>query len=266
MKKAFSTIGCPNWDMDSVLSTAKDFGYDGIEIRGIEGETFAPAIKVFGKEKIEETVAKINRLGLEISCLTSTVCVAHHGLRDEALSHGKAYIDLAQKLGCKYVRVMPTGVAYKDGGDIGLAKDLYLMLALYGEAKGVTPIMETNGMFVDTQALRRFMDSVASDNIGVLWDINHPYRYNSESIADTVANIGKYIKYVHFKDSSIKNGRVKYELIGRGDLPLSDCVNELKKIGYDGYLSLEWVKLWEKDLEEPVIIIPMYADYIKKLI
>ncbi len=266
MKIAFSTIGCPSWDLDSVLSTAKDFGYNGVEIRGIEGQTYAPSIKAFSNDKIKDTVAKLGSLGLEVACLTSTVCLAHHGKEHEAMAQGKAYIDLAQKLSCKYIRVMPTAVAYKDGGDINLAKDLYLTLALYGEGKGVTPLMETNGMFVDTALLRRFMDEIASDNIGVLWDINHPYRYNSESVADTIAHIGKYIKHTHFKDSSIREGRVKYEIIGQGELPIADCVNALKNMGYSGYLSLEWVKLWDKDLEEPHIIIPIYANYIKRML
>ncbi len=266
MKIAFSTIGCPDWDLDSVLSTAKDFGYDGVEIRGIEGQTYAPDIKAFSSDKIEDTIAKLARLQLEVACLTSTVCVAHHGKEQEAMVCGKAYIDLAERLSCKYIRVMPTAVAYKDGGDISLAKDLYLSLALYAEGKGVTPLMETNGMFVDTELLRRFMDGIASKNVGVLWDINHPYRYNSEGISDTIANIGKYIKHTHFKDSSIKEGRVKYEIIGQGDLPIAESVNALKGIGYTGYLSLEWVKLWDKDLEEPHIIIPIYANCIKKLI
>ena len=42
MKLAFSTIGCPNWSYDEVVSTASDLGYDGFEVRGIGGEIYAP--------------------------------------------------------------------------------------------------------------------------------------------------------------------------------------------------------------------------------
>ena len=38
MKLAFSTIGCPSWSYDEVVSTASDLGYDGFEVRGIGGE------------------------------------------------------------------------------------------------------------------------------------------------------------------------------------------------------------------------------------
>ena len=44
MKLAFSTIGCPNWSYDEVVSTASDLGYDGFEVRGIGGEIYAPDV------------------------------------------------------------------------------------------------------------------------------------------------------------------------------------------------------------------------------
>ena len=266
MKLAFSTIGCPSWDFNSVLSTAKDFGYNGIEIRGIEGEMYAPNIKVFDKNNKVKTLSKLKELNIEISCLTSAISIALNKDVDNIISMGKAYIDLAASLGVKYVRFMPSPVPYKDGGDIALAKNIYLMFAMYGKALGVTPLVETNGMFADTLLLKDFIESIPEDNKGVLWDINHPYRYNSESVDTTIANIGEYIKYVHIKDSKMVDSRVKYKLMGQGDLPILECVQKLKSIKYDGYLSLEWVKLWEKDLEEPGIIIPIYADFMKNII
>lgn len=266
MKLAYSTIGCPDWDFASIIATAKDFFYDGIEIRGVEGELYAPAIKAFNQKHIENTKAKLKELNLEICCLTSAISIAINDNVEGIINKGKAYIDLASQLNAKYVRFMPSPVPYKDGGDINLAHNIYLKFADYGQDKGVTPLIETNGMFADTAVLKDFMESIDSDNKGVLWDINHPYRYNSESIETTISNIGKFIKHVHLKDSKIEDSRVKYKLMGQGDLPIINCIKELKKIAYKGYLSLEWVKLWEKDLEDPGIIIPLYSDYIKKLI
>ena len=58
MKLAFSTIGCPNWSYDEVVSTASDLGYDGFEVRGIGGEIYAPDVKQFKPENIEKTKEK----------------------------------------------------------------------------------------------------------------------------------------------------------------------------------------------------------------
>lgn len=56
MKYAFSTIGCPRWDFNDIVATAKDLGYDGIEIRGIADEIYAPKIKNFSPTQIASTI------------------------------------------------------------------------------------------------------------------------------------------------------------------------------------------------------------------
>lgn len=266
MKLAFSTLACPRWDFDEIFSTAVDFGFDGVEIRGMSNEIYAPNIKVFSNENIEATMKRLTKANLAISCLTSSACLAVYTENNSAVDEAKAYIDLASKLGTKYVRVMPTGVPHKDGGDLKLCQKQYLELCLYGQTKGVVPIMETNGMFANTKVLKEFMKDIDSLNKGVLWDINHPYRFNSESVEETLNNIGSLTKYVHIKDSKVEDGITVYKLLGYGDVPIKKAIKMLKEIGYNGFLSLEWVKRWNKNLEEPFIVIPNYAGYMKALI
>lgn len=263
MKLAFSTIACPNWDFyKDIFAAAKDLGYHGIEIRGIGGEMDAPEIALFSDEQIEDTKKKLADAHIEISCLSSGACLGNTEKRAQALAEGKEYIDLAKKLGVKFVRVMPTGNPYPDDCDRAQAVVLYRELAVYGEARGVTPLMETNGIFADTKVLADFLDEVAEKNVGVLWDINHPVRFNGESVETTLNNIGKYVKYVHIKDSEVVDGNIVYRLLGKGTLPISDAVAGLKKLGYDGYLSLEWVKRWNRNLEEPGLVLPYYVNYM----
>lgn len=266
MKLAFSTLACPRWDFDEIFSTAVDFGFDGIEIRGISNEIYAPKIKVFNDENIEKTKKRLSKANVAISCLTSSSCLAEYTEKDKSVLEAKAYIDLAEKLGTKFVRVMPTGRPQKDIGDIKLCKEQYLELCKYGQEKGVVPIMETNGMFADTTVLKEFMQGIDSLNKGVLWDINHPYRFNGESVEETINNIGSLLKYVHIKDSMVENGETVYKLLGYGDVPIRKAIKILKEIGYNSFLSLEWVKRWNKNLEEPFIVIPNYAGYMRALI
>ena len=37
MKLAFSTLGCPEWDLDTIIRAARKYGYDGIELRALAG-------------------------------------------------------------------------------------------------------------------------------------------------------------------------------------------------------------------------------------
>ena len=41
MKIGFSTLSCPDWSWTDIYSMAKDFKFDGIEIRGLGNEIFS---------------------------------------------------------------------------------------------------------------------------------------------------------------------------------------------------------------------------------
>ena len=38
MKISFSTLACPDWSMPQIIQLAANAGYDGIELRFVEGE------------------------------------------------------------------------------------------------------------------------------------------------------------------------------------------------------------------------------------
>lgn len=262
MKFGFSTLSCPSWDFKEVFTSAKDLGYNGVEIRGMNEELYAPLIKQLSDERIEDTKQYLNNLGVEIAILSSGAEIA---LNDKSVQEAYDYIDLASKLNVPLIRVLCTNSAAPNGGDLALAKKNYEAIAEYAKGKGVIPIIETNGIFSDTKVLAHFMESIKSDNKGILWDIHHPYRYNMESVETTIENIGKLIKYVHVKDSIIDKGQIAYKMTGYGDVPIKDAVVRLNNIGYDGYLTLEWVKRWDKTLEEPGVALCHYISYIKCL-
>jgi sugar phosphate isomerase/epimerase len=37
MKLAFSTLGCPDWELAEVIAGARKYGYDGVELRALSG-------------------------------------------------------------------------------------------------------------------------------------------------------------------------------------------------------------------------------------
>jgi len=38
MKLGFSTLGCPKWSFDTILERATKYGFNGFEVRGIQGQ------------------------------------------------------------------------------------------------------------------------------------------------------------------------------------------------------------------------------------
>lgn len=161
------------------------------------------------------------------------------------------------------MRVMSTDKPYFDGGDIDLCRKQFAEVVAYAKGSGVTPLMETNGLFVDTALLARFLDEVGGES-GALWDVHHPYRYNDESVQTTVANLGGRIRYVHLKDSVVEKGKVAYRMMGYGDVPVKEAIETLRYNDYPGYYTLEWVKRWNKELEDAGIVFAHYAYYMKR--
>ena len=264
MKISFSTLACPDFSWIDIYSMAKDLGFDGIEIRGIGDEISAVKAQPFSAARLDQTRAKLSELRLEIPCLDTGCALKEVDHHDETIEEVTAYIELADRLGTPYVRIL----ADRDPEPVDDIDDDYVMhvlkeLAAVAERyDNVTLLVETNGVYSDTMRLKRLLDKTGSARVAALWDIHHPYRYMGESPEETIHNIGSYIRHVHVKDSVIKNSMVKYRLMGEGDMPLHNVFTALQEIKYSGYISLEWVKRWDRELQTAGIVFPHFAHYM----
>ncbi len=267
MKLAFSTLGCPGWSFDEIFATAKDLGLNGIEVRGIGGELFAPKARPFLDEAIASTKERFAKSGMSIPMLATGACVGLKGKAEACMTEARSTIDLAAALGTPYIRVMITPVPQPtDDADLGAAVENYQAICDYAATKGVTALIETNGPLADSDTMLGFIQKVNSSAKGILWDIHHPFRYFGEPPAKTIGVLGSFIRYVHVKDSAMVNGVVQYRMMGYGDVPVFDALKLMKDNGYDGFITLEWVKRWCPDLQEPGIVFSHFVSYMNYLL
>ena len=63
MKIAFSTLGCPDFSWVDIYTMAKDFGFDGIEIRGLGHDIYAVTAPPFTPRQLPRTIKKLADLG-----------------------------------------------------------------------------------------------------------------------------------------------------------------------------------------------------------
>ena len=264
MKISFSTLACPDYEWSDIYSMAKDLGFDGIEIRGLGDDIFAVKARPFTEGQISKTVKKLSEIGIEIPCLSSGCCLKDKNNLDEVISEISSYINLAVKLKTPFIRILgdrePMPV---DEVDDSYVAEVLVKLADIAKDKGVTLLVETNGVYADTKRLKALLDKVDRIEVAALWDMHHPYRYANENPDETVENLGAYIKYCHVKDSVMVDGKAEYKLMGEGDMPLKEMFEALGKIGYEGYVSLEWVKRWAKNIFSAGVVFPQYADFMK---
>ena len=264
MKTCFSTLACPDFTWQEIYSMAKDFGFDGIEIRGLGQDIFSVKAAPFTDKELPKTIAKLKDLKLTIPCLSSGEPVNNLETKDKAIAEIRAYIELANKLGTSFIRVLgDRNPAPEKEIDDNVVISIMRELIPYAEEMNVTLLIETNGVYADTKRLKKVLDEINNRKVAALWDMHHPYRFMGEKPAETVANLGEYIKHVHVKDSVMVDGKVSYKLMGAGDMPLKEMFDSLQAIDYIGYISLEWVYRWSQNLEGAGIVVPQFAGYME---
>lgn len=265
MKVSFSTLGCPTWSWDDIVAMTKDLGFDGVEVRGIENEIYAPNCGPFLPVNISNTNNMLKEKGLDISCLTSASYLFDKNNIDRNMKEAIDYIALAEKIGCKNVRVLGDEQPYPgENIDVDFVGNNLIELADYAEGRNVDVLIETNGVFADSNTMLKLLKKVSKPNVGILWDVHHPYRYMNEKIEDTYNKLKPFIKHIHLKDSVMCDGKVNYKMMGHGDVPILDVLKLLKNDNYLEFISLEWVKRWNNKLEAPAIAFPHFINYVKK--
>src|SRR5262249_37320754 len=107
MKLAFSTLGCPAWDLEQIVATAQAAGYEGVEWRGYREEMELPRAAIFTGAARAETRRRFRDAGLQFVSLGSSVRLSDPG-PEARRSHREAlaaYVELAVFLDCPLVRV-----------------------------------------------------------------------------------------------------------------------------------------------------------------
>ena len=267
MKLSFSTLACPEYSWAEIYSLAKDFGFQGIEVRGLGDNIFSPR-SPFLPKNIAETKATLKRLKLEICCLSSGCTLKYADRHQESIEELKKYIALAKELEVPYVRVLGDlkGQPEEDFPDEYVIEPMKILAPIAEEA-GVTLLIETNGVYGDTARLADVLAQIGSDSVAALWDWNHPYRFFGESPETTIKNLGAFIKHTHIKDSVMKDGKVEYRLVGEGDLPpMEEYMKALRSLNYEGYISLEWLRQYSPELSEAGIVLPHYMHFMSQFL
>ncbi len=268
---AFSTLGCPKWDYDTILGNAAASGYQGIEIRGILNEMNLPLCPEFRtSENIRESVAKAKKKGVRIVGLgaSARLHIADPKLREENLAEARSFIDLASQLNCPYVRVFPNNLPKDQDREqtIQLIIDGLKELGDYAKKTKVKVLLESHGEVVGKDLLLRIMQASEHSHIGLIWDIFNMWSVTKETPTEVYAALKKYIVHVHVKDAVREGDKWRYVQVGQGVAPLKEAFDALVKGGYKGYYAFEWEKRWHPTIPEPEIVIPEFPEAIMPLL
>ena len=257
MKFAFSTVSCPTWDFETVAARAKDYGYDGVEVRAFSNESVLTAANVFLTDS-----SKLRRLfgdaGLEICCIASSIAMTQEKKRDRALADDlRRHIDAAQAVASPVVKIFDTQV--KPGKSRALTgsmlADWLLPVADYAAERSVIIAIENALSFRNAKELWAIVDRMNHPQVGVAWDLFNAAMVG-EGPAYSVPTLNSKIVYTQVKDAKLGALGATYVKIGEGDCKVRDFLRRLRGVGYEGYVTVEWEKAWLPNLAEPEEVLP----------
>lgn len=132
----------------------------------------------------------------------------------------------------------------------------------HAEARNVRLIIESHDAWCDPGLLAKLASAVNSPAVGICWDIGNSYAY--ADIADAYRTLSPWLAHVQFKDHRRDdNGKMRSVLPGLGELDLPRALGLLRAGGYSGWISFEWEKQWEPDIEAPEIALPHFKKWFE---
>ena len=261
MKLAFSTLGCPSWGIDEILDAARVNGYDGVELRFYRGSLDLDQALSDLPGGPREFRRRFQRVGVAICCLDTSVKLTAEA---SPSSEGERMMELALALGAPFLRVFggdTPGGEGEEGAERGAAERL-ARLGRHAAQRGLRVLVETHDAFATGARVAGLLAAAGETGTGALWDLHHPYR-QGEPAAQTAQLIGAQTCHVHVKDAR-RDGSLT--LLGEGELPLHEFLTELHKLGYQGYVSLEWEKAWHRELADPEVALPHASQHLSALL
>jgi len=256
LKLAFSTLACPDWSLERALEEARRWGYEGLELRLVDGQLIDPDLSSSDRESIGRL---LRESGLGLVAADSSIRLLNDQLDVEVVRELMAFLELAAGWSAPLVRVFggetPEGISHEDA--VAKAVRILEQTALVAERLGVKVALETHDSFSAASAVARVLDRVPSPHIGVVWDMLHTHRMG-ETPEQVWELVGPRIMNVHVKDARRmpEDGGWQLVLLGDGEVPAREAINVLRRGGYQGWLVAEWEKRWHPEIEDPDIALP----------
>jgi sugar phosphate isomerase/epimerase len=263
MKLAFSTLGCPRWELDEVARAAREYGYVGLELRALGGGLDLLARPEFAPGALEGTRRRLGGQGLTVCCV-DTSCVFHDSDAEERLRQVEAalrHCELAAALGSPLIRVFPDKIqpgATREGTRGFVAESLRTIAERAPAGVGVG--LETHGDFAAAHEAVEIVRRAEHPAVRVIWDVANSLAAGS-AVEEAARAVAPYLAHVHLRDARPVEGREHWlpVLAGRGRVPFGAAFEALRSVGYEGFVSFEWEKYWSPEIEEPEVALPDFA-------
>ena len=249
MKITFSTKHVSRASFLDTCKFAYDYGYAGFEIYDAVKERKQHHDSILRSDRVPDSKRKLVNRNLAVSALVYPYSIeTEEANGDEILK----YVEMARTSGIERI-ILRNEV--KTSNDI-LSEKLSRAIKLAEEAD-IQILFETAGYLAETENVIDIINFFSSAVIGASWNMRETYFKAGESAETTIKSLGAYIKYARMGD--MKDG--KTVLIGEGELPVTNFINALSSLNFDGYICVAW----NEEVNDADIVLTHFANYIGSL-
>lgn len=274
-KISFTTMGTPKQDGFEAIKTAKEYGFDGVDLRvsDVKGE--------LTPESTDDDIKALRR-AFESEGVQSSGLFCY-GKRD--VPFGDAYwpaftdnlkkeLHIGSVLGSPSIRMF--------GGNISgySSEEKYMeeMSKAINEALGAFPEMEIvlqnhcgSFAFLNGVKLCKLLNH---KRFGIAFSFDHCYLMQ-ENRDDVLAVAKDFSKQVYLSDIKLDpDGKTnsKNYLMGDSIMPGSGDIDNKRALAavggkdFGGWITFKWEKIWHDELEEPEVAFPHFLTYLKEIL
>ena len=270
MKIGFSSLVCPEWDLDTILSQASTLGFDGVELRGLRGDLNLPMVPDLARhpDRVRTMCAEQNVELVSLGC-SATLTDGKRAAQAASKATITEFVELAARLGCPYVRMFLGDASRGDQPQRCLPRivDGLRSLAPMLTRNGVTLLLENGGDFCGSADLWFVIDAVAHPNVQAAWNQCNALTLR-ERATNSIPRLGKKIRLVHVCDAVFNDDGVlqDYVSLGSGDAEVARQIEILRGIMFTGYAMFEWPKLWVATIPPAGDVLPAVATFLREQI
>jgi sugar phosphate isomerase/epimerase len=286
-------MGTPHHQVKEAIELFTSLGFGGIEIIcrddykcGVSPDTTEKEAK-----KLLEFASSHN---MKFACLTPYITELNSPdsqKREKEKEEMKKCIRLARYLDCKVVRAYGGSYFPREGLEkYEKRKKIFIHsmqeLGKYAQDLNVCLAIENhfNTLTYDAKHSLKVVSEINIPGVGILYDQANLGLIGAEEYREAINMQAPYIVHVHVKDFAYKGEErtfrsssvtgikeseriVRFKVTGEGIVPWPAIIRLLKKIGYKGFLSLEYT-YWKnpKDLPPPEIGMKKEGDFLKALL
>ena len=251
MKIAFSTLACPTMPLDQVASLASSCGYLGVDMRSFldESDRLKSDPMSLGPDRVDSI---FDDAGIIPLCLSTGVkydtqidppLIGRVWVNEETgVPETKAFVDLADRAGVKFVRVFGCELPATEPRTWGMRR-VTERLALAAQTcrnTDVRLLIENAGSFARAAALRDLIDRVNLQWLGASYNVQAGVNSGACPIEE-IGVLGDALRVVRVMDVDEDGNPVE---LGKGVYPLQKLFQTLQGMNYSGWIVYEYPKHW----------------------